>query len=55
MTVAFFEASATENDIVSTLGVDSVVFASTEFGRTVIIGVPCETFECTVVEPPNTN
>ena len=55
VTVAFFEPSATVNERVSTLGDDSVMFASTEFGRTVIIGVPWETFECTVVEPPKTN
>ena len=52
--VAFFEQSAIVTDILSTAGDTATVFASMEFGRTVMIATPCATFECTVVDPPKT-
>ena len=39
----------------SIAGVDAVKSASTLLGRTVITDVPCETFDLTVVDPPNTD
>ena len=50
-----FAASLISALAFSTAGDALVKSASMLFGRTVIIGVPFETFECTVVDPPNTN
>jgi len=45
VTVAFFAPSAIVSATVSTAGVVAVKSALTELGRSVMIGVPCETFE----------
>jgi len=50
-----FAASLISALAFSIAGVALVKSASTLLGRTVMIGVPFETFECTVVDPPNTN
>ena len=52
---AFFASALIDAVAFSIAGVDALKSAYTLFGRTVITGVPCETCECTVVEPPNTD
>ena len=55
MTVDFLATSEIGAVEFSMDGLAATKSAVMVFGRTVIIAVPCVTFECTVVEPPKTN
>ncbi|CAB4655760.1 unannotated protein [freshwater metagenome] len=50
--VALFAAALSSTDTSTRVAAPAFATGAVEFGRTVIIGVPAETFDCTTVAPP---